>query len=316
MKSKERAEFIIHYLVQQASFITVAELAKEMDLSSKTIYRIIREINEQSSPNIIDTEKGKGIRLNYDVYLESHFNHNQNPAKKNIHYNFSPVERRLHIMKELLFHAPLSLRESELFSRYYLSPSAIYTDEDIISQGLKKYNLALQKNNNHLSVTGSEHLIRKALIQLLSKLNLINFDDLKNISVEFDKSDLRFIIRQIELIEKEIDSIIPAPYNVNLSSHLYILIYRSRKGDFDKSNLDTNIDISQDIYYSLAKKVKENIESYICKKLPDSETTNICNYLAGSRMESERTTYPSIPIHGKVEQITNFYIDEFEKNQI
>ncbi|WP_196603237.1 BglG family transcription antiterminator [Pectinatus haikarae] len=314
MKSKEREEFIIYYLLQQSSFVTVANLAKEIFLSSKTVYRLIKQINQQSNTNLIDAEKGKGIRLNYEAYLESHYNHNLNTdKKKSIHYNFSPVERRLHIMKELLFHAPLSLKESELFSRYYLSPSAIYTDEDTINQGLIKYGLTLQKNNNRLSIAGPEHHIRKALIQLLTKLNLINFNDLKNVSVEFDKSDLRFIIRQIELIEKEIDSIIPAPYNVNLLSHLYILICRARKGDFDQSKSDAGIDLSQDIYYTLAQKVKENIEGYICKKLPRSETTNICNYLAGSRMESEISGNLNTPVQTEVQQITNFYVQEFSR---
>ncbi|WP_414601836.1 PRD domain-containing protein [Mitsuokella sp.] len=77
----------------------------------------------------------------------------------------------------------------------------------------------------------------------------------------------------------------PAPYNVNLLTHLYILLYRAGKGDFDKIQAANHTSMSSSIYYPLAQKVTRNIEGYICKQLPDTETINICNYLASSRID-------------------------------
>lgn len=315
--AESREEILIYTLLQQSSFVPVADVANQMDISTKTIYRLVKKLNQEEDAILIEAEKGKGIRINYQVYLESHYNKSRGkkPAINDFHYNFSPIERRLHIMKELLFHAPLSLREDDLFDQYYLSQSAIYLDEDIISKGLEKYGLTLQKKNSRLSISGPEHQIRQALIYLLTKLNLIDFNDLKNMDVNVNQRDLHFVISQLELIEKEINSIIPAPYNVNLLTHLYILLYRAGKGDFDQIQADNHNSASSSIYYPLAQKVTQNIEGYICKQLPDTETVNICNYLASSRIESERDTINDqhIQITPLTSQVTQYYIDEFSR---
>lgn len=315
--AESREENLIYMLLQQSSFISVADVANQMDVSTKTIYRLVKKLNQEEDAILIEAEKGKGIRINYQVYLKSHYNksHGKKPSINDFHYNFSPIERRLNIMKELLFHAPLSLREDDLFAPYYLSQSAIYLDEDIISKGLEAYGLILQKKNARLSIEGPEHQIRQALIYLLTKLNIIDFNDLKNMDVNINQRDLHFIISQVELIEKEINSVIPAPYNVNLLTHLYILLYRAGKGDFDQIQTDNHQSASSSIYYPLAQKVTQNIEGYICKKLPDTETVNICNYLSSSRIESERDTINNqyVNVSSLTRQVTQYYIDEFSR---
>lgn len=145
MQAGQREEKMIQYLLKQSSYVTVAALSGELDISSKTAYRIIKKLNDETGDALIVAEKGKGVRINYDIYLKSRFNRQQKAEGQSVYYNFSPVERRLHILKELLFQAPLSLREDTIFSRYYLSTSAIYNDEKIISRYLSEYGLKLQK---------------------------------------------------------------------------------------------------------------------------------------------------------------------------
>lgn len=311
MQAGQREEKMIQYLLKQSSYVTVAALSGELDISSKTAYRIIKKLNDETGDALIVAEKGKGVRINYDIYLKSRFNRQQKAEGQSVYYNFSPVERRLHILKELLFQAPLSLREDTIFSRYYLSTSAIYNDEKIISRYLSEYGLKLQKNGSRLSVSGAERNIRKALIKILAKLNLLNFDDLNHISVGFNQADLRFVIRQLEFIEKEIDSLIPAPYNVNLLTHLYIMIYRAGRGGADTLEQAEHVDLSRDRYYEVAKKVTKNIESYLCRELPESETANICRYLNGSRVEPEQKNAAGTGFSDEVMEITDFYMQRF-----
>lgn len=154
MQAGQREEKMIQYLLKQSAYVTVAALSGELAISSKTAYRIIKKLNDETGDALIVAEKGKGIRLNYDIYLNSRFNRQQKAEAQSVYYNFSPLERRLHILKELLFQAPLSLREDNVFSRYYLSTSAIYNDEKIISRHLSEYDLKLQKNGSRLSVSG------------------------------------------------------------------------------------------------------------------------------------------------------------------
>ena len=205
MKSNAREEQLIHCLLKESSFVTVASIIEKLDISAKTAYRIIKKLNDEMETVLIETEKGKGIRLNYEAYLASRFNNKKKKDTESVYYNFSPVERRLHVIKELLFQAPLSLREDYLFSRYYLSQSAIYNDEEAIGNQLKNYDLALQKNGSRLAVVGSERNIRYALMQIMAKLNIMNFEDIHTFSGDLSQRDLRFVIGQMEFIEKEID---------------------------------------------------------------------------------------------------------------
>lgn len=313
VKLEERKEYLIHFLLDQPSYITVARAADELRISGKTVYRMIKELNGKSgSEQLIQTEKGKGIKLDYDIYLESRFN--VSSKHESICYNYSPVERRMHIIKELLFRSPGLIREDQLFGRYYLSPSAVYMDKEIIGEQLGKEGLLLKKHGNRLSVIGPENVIRKMLIQILMKMGFLNVDDLSSIDVPFNKTDMSFVVRQIELMEKMIGSVIPAPYNVNLLTHLYILICRAGKGIFDDVTPDATIisRMSKDNYYSLAVTVTKNIEHYLNKPLPENETVNIFNYLAGSRMGGDKV--PGISaIAPKVRDITNFFITKFEQ---
>lgn len=311
MKSNEKEEQLIHCLLKESSFVTVASMTENLKISSKTVYRIIKKLNDEIGNTLIETEKGKGIRLNYEVYLVSRFNIKKKKTAENVYYNFSPVERRLHIIKELLFQAPLSLREDYLFSRYYLSQSAIYNDEEIIGKYLADVELRLQKKGSRLAVTGSERNIRNALMQIMAKLNIMNVDDIRTFSPDLSQRDLRFVIGQMEFIEKEIDSLIPAPYNINLMTHLYVLLQRADKGGFDDSAADASAAIHRDRYYDVALKVTKNIEGYLCRRLPLSETVNICAYLNGSRLEQGEENPLSYNASTEVLDITNFYIKMF-----
>ena len=311
MKARDREERLVHLLVRQQGFVTVAEIAEELEISAKTLYRMVKKLNDEGESQLIEAEKGKGIRLNYEAYLASPFNSKKKQEKKSVYYNFSPVERRLHVVKELLFQAPLSLREDHLFSRYYLSPSAIYTDQDSISKLLGKHGLKLQKSDGRLMISGPEKNIRTLLIEIMAKLNLINFEDLSNISVGFNKAALRFVINQLEFIEKEIDSLIPAPYNINLMTHLYVLLERAGKGGVDRAAQVNEAQLKHDRYYAIAAKVAANMEGYLCRQLPLSETANICAYLNGSRVERGEEDPAPYTVSDEVMEITDFYVKMF-----
>lgn len=311
MKLEDKEELIIYVLLERQTYITVSEVADKVNVSTKTIYRMIKKINDRCAHGeLIKTEKGKGIKLNYDIYLESKIDSNTESL-----YDYSPVERRMNIIQKLLFKSPNTIDEETLFGKYYISQSVIRVDEEIIADQLKSKDLILKKQGNKLAIVGDEFSVRKALIDSLLKMNILNFEDLKSIDVDFNKDDLEFVISQIEMIEKVLDTIIPSPYNINLLTHLYILINRVGKGIFDLNenyNFVSYLNITkEERYYKLAVKVKENIEVYLNTSLPELETINIYTYLASSRIDKSSETTRVFPKN--VQLVTDFYINEFEK---
>jgi activator of the mannose operon (transcriptional antiterminator) len=110
-----------------------------------------------------------------------------------------------------------------------------------------------------------------------------------------------------------LDITIPYPYNINIFSHLYILLNRARKG----SSQLANDDISQEelrrmeeneILYSVAKSSVNNIEKYFNIILPDIESYFIYQYLVSSRMQGNFTRSTTFSI--EVIQVTKLYIEE------
>ncbi|MBF2455210.1 PRD domain-containing protein, partial [Listeria seeligeri] len=125
-----------------------------------------------------------------------------------------------------------------------------------------------------------------------------------------NNADVQFIVRQMEIIENKLMISIPYPYDINIFSHLYILINRFRQGeveDFDETNeiyLVTNEKL-----HTIAVEAIESIEQYLKMKLPKRETFNFLQYLISSRFNHEIELISSnvLPI---VEEMTDFYINQ------
>ncbi|MEX6012977.1 helix-turn-helix domain-containing protein [Mammaliicoccus sciuri] len=124
-----------------------------------------------------------------------------------------------------------------IIERYYISESVLNTDEKKIDEMLKRFNLNLERKNRHLFINGDESDIRNALLELIGDGQLSNFSAYNVIDQNEDK-DAHFVQEQINKIESYKDMIIPYPYNVNIFSHLYILIMRFRKRGVIKQDKD------------------------------------------------------------------------------
>ncbi|MHA5123110.1 PRD domain-containing protein [Oenococcus oeni] len=115
-------------------------------------------------------------------------------------------------------------------------------------------------------------------------------------------------------IEKDLGTVIPHPYDINIFSHILILINRYRKvGNKKISGLDTLNEeetkfvlMHQKIYH-IAKEISKNIENYIGKQLLDADSYYIFEYLLSSRTVSSDT----VPINTdrRVINIADDYFD-------
>ncbi|WP_197276413.1 PRD domain-containing protein [Bacillus sp. JCM 19034] len=199
-------------------------------------------------------------------------------------------------MEELLLSSPKPINIYDLFSDYYVGDSVIFNDEQIMSEELKKYNLVLERKDRKLAILGEEIDIRKAIRQTNEIFNTIDLDDLKrNQELNFNRHDVLFILGQLRNIEKDLDITIPYPYNVNIFSHLYILLSRSRNVPAllfsDKVSDEEMENMSRDtILYPVAKVIVNNIEKYLHSSLPDIEIYFLYQYLVSSRMQGSLAT--------------------------
>ncbi|MDL5039651.1 BglG family transcription antiterminator [Heyndrickxia coagulans] len=309
MSSKNnREQNLLLFLSKNQDYVTSRDLQEALDASQKTIYRLIKNINDdyEDGPLII-SERGRGYKLDYEKYI--HYQKGNKTYKEN---HFSPNERRKRIMEELLLSSPKSINIYHLFSKYYVGESVSFNDEQIMSEELKKYHLVLERKNRTLAIRGEEVNIRKAIKDIIEIFNTIDLDDLKrNKELNFNQYDVLFILDQLRMIEEDLDITIPYPYNVNIFSHLYILLSRSRKVSTklftDKIPIEEMENMEKDIFYPVAKTVVHHVEKYLNSPLPDSEIYFLYQYLVSSRMQGSLAITSTFS--PDVIQVTQAYIE-------
>lgn len=310
---KQREQKLLLFLLKNQDFVTSDSISLELGVSVKTVYRLVKKVNEKSLSGIlILSEKGRGYKLNYENFLKSKESINQIDNQST-----SPKERQKRVMEELLISSPKAIQVYKLYDKYFVGESVISNDEQIISHELQNYNLSLIRKNRSLSVTGKEKNIRNALREISDIFNIIDIEELKNNeSLNFNKYDVLFIADQIRSIEKELNIIIPYPYNVNIFSHIYILLNRIRSNLNILSSHKISKKELQDMkskkyLLETAKKVVRNIESYLQIELPEAEVYFLFQYLVSSRMQG--TDNKSVSYSIETINVTNSFIKEMEK---
>lgn len=306
---KDREQRLLLLLTKRHDYMTSDELAEHLGTSQKTIYRLIKKINETHGDGLIQSEKGRGYKLNYEKYISQT---NFQPSQRS---QYSPQERRNRVTEELLLSSPNAKNVYDLFEEYYVGESVIFSDEQLIAEHLQQYDLRLERKQRTLAALGKEANIRRAIADLIQMHNIIEIDELKNNSeLNFNHYDVLFILDQLKLIEKQLEMTIPYPYNVNIFSHLYILISRLRKvhqlpnEEMSPLSKKEQERLQQDTaLYQVAQAAIGNVENYLHSSLPTSEVYYLYQYLSSSRMQgslSKVTKFSS-----KVVEITNTYLN-------
>ena len=224
----QREDELLLYLSRQREYTTANTLANVLQTSVKTVYRLIKKVNE--SEILITAAKGKGYKLNYDSYMVKTCNHSM--------HNISPYQRQNNIMVELLYQSPSFMLITDLYKSYYVSNAVIFKDEKMISTILMKYNLLYERKNRRSRIVGSEENIRKAISDMIAANQPLDIEDLKKfVSITLDTRDVVFVLEQLHLIEMEMGTEFSYPYDINLFFHIYIMIRRIRNDGIVVSNI-------------------------------------------------------------------------------
>lgn len=306
MQLSRREKEMIECFIKHGLTLTAQELAGFANVSTKTIYRAIRKINEASKHgDIILAEVGKGFRLDYANYLKENVKNTESRSRQ------GPLERRNEILLTLLFKSPKKLLIHELFHPYYISDPVISNDLNKISLFLKDNDLKLKRHGQRVGIEGTERNIRKVVNMLLS-FNLLEDKQSFTNNYSTNSFDINFITTMLEYIEQQLVSGIAYPYGMNIFSHIYILLKRCREGNIqleDESwcleEEDQRIIQYNQELYELARVVMDKMGNYLNISLPESETFYLFQYLVSSRVENGAISYQNL--FSEAKEITQFF---------
>lgn len=316
MAAKEnREQNLLLLLSKQRDYITSNELANYLGTSKKTVYRLIKKINENyPEGDLISSEKGRGYKLDYEKYIQTNMTQIDHDSS-----SYSPSERRNRIMEELLLSSPKAKNVYDLFKDYYVGDSVIFNDEQLIADQLKEYQLKLVRKNRTLAIRGDEGSIRQAIADLIQAFNTVDIDELASVKESrLNTYDALFVLNQIKKMEKDLKITLPYPYNINIFSHLYILITRSRNVglmNITDQNTVTKEEKEQLLkdtaLYEVASVTITNVEQYLNEKLPEIEIFYLYQYLASSRMQG--SVDDASKFSEQIIEITHTYIEKMSK---
>ena len=277
---------LITYLLNHRGFFAGPELSTILGVSTKTISRTVKRLNEQSNNGpIVESQRGRGYKLNYQNYLQ------QNSIAHTVgHNNLTSVQRRNEIIKTLLITSPEKHLTTDVFSKFYVSDSVVSSDLKIISKMLDKYHLQLKRNHKYLWIIGKELNIREAINSLLVSDDVTNISHFLQNNQYVRKQDASFVTRQLNYIAEQMGNEIPYPYNINLFSHLYVLIqrYHNVGSLVDKGLLISQKELSElqshERICQICQMVIKNLNTYLQTKLPQIEIYYLYQYLTSSRV--------------------------------
>lgn len=310
-KTDERKDAIILILSNNTEFVTAGELAESLEVSEKTIYRTVKEINnDEKIPLEITSEKGKGYKI-------THINKISTPVSEvNDIANMTPAQRRNNIMQDLLISSPNERKIPVLYEDFFISDNLIRLDIKLMEKAVAQMNLKLIRNGQLLKIIGKEKNLRKAIGKLFQQ-NHLYVESLEN-NIEdnlFDSDIATFVLKQINIIEKRLNSILPYPYNINIFSHIYILVKRYQATDEVNFSYDMEISKSEEeemteyrSIYNVVREITSNLERFLNKEIPKEEEYFLFQYLISSRFQGEFEK--DLSADKKVLQVVDYYIEK------
>jgi len=269
------AKKLMIFLSKNTGYIKSDQLAKELGVSTKTIYRTVKKINHDKE--VITSQRGLGYTLNLET--DSEISENFDELNEN-------KKRTYAIGVYILFNQPVGPKFLKTADKFYLSESALNKEIQKINLALDKFNIKITRKNAHICVIGQEIDIRQALNFFLIRKGAVSdgFTSISEIFPSINNNDRSFLITQLTLIQDELNVVLVDPYTLNIFSHLYILMGRIRSAAYTKQpkKIDST-DINYDQFYETARLIIENISRYTNRTIDASEIIYLSQYLLSLR---------------------------------
>ncbi|MBW5396912.1 transcription antiterminator [Brachyspira pilosicoli] len=268
MKSKYIKELLS--IISNESYITAEMLAKQLQISEKTVRLKISELNKELENTGIKVVSK--ARYGYILECDNH------KDIANINFNahiFNDFEYRLkYIFEHLINNNNAYVKSDNLINALDISKTTLTNTLKIIEDNIRYYNLKIERKPNYgIKLIGKEFDIRNCIIDYYLKQQIY---DKKYINKTIENIVINFIKKNdIKLSEINLENFI-----------LYISVSIERIKE-NKNIDDYNDDILKDVKkeeFTLAKKLANVLEKELNIKLNDTEIIFIAIHIASKSL--------------------------------
>lgn len=310
-----RQQELIRILLTSQEPLTTSNLAKKLDVSSRTIRSDLEKIESELLVHHLVLEKkphvGVWIQGSKEDKIALFINVDQ---QHNLPETYSKEYRIGCILVQILL-GNNKIYPDKFADELYVSRSTIEKDLAIVSSWLGKHELELVKNtNNGLYVKGSEENIRNAIGNLANDLNS------HNLSIEsFLETYLNVDFKQIEDIvcewNEKYDMHLNEMNTNNLAFHASIMLIRILKNKELKITSIDDLNENTDVYKKEFEQLILSLSEYIHCDIPKEESNYLLMHLFGMYL-SEATFIKNdflSDLRNLAENISNDFIHNLDK---
>lgn len=304
-----RIKNILQRICNEDDYVTISKIAKDLEVSSRTVLREIPEVEKFLKQNGVSLDKktGVGIKVKGSLQEKQSIINLLNGEKDETIY--SPLERKNIIISELLQNQqPVKLYN---FTRTLkVTEATISNDLEKADEWFKKQHLNLvRKQGLGVYVEGREDHIRKAMVSLiyentnesqllgLIRKNLTNSvvasQDIEVSSRNrllnlIDNETIKKIEVLVENMEKDRNYKLADSAFVGLIVHLALAIERIKKGDKITINQEFLKELKTSDEYLIASNLSLNISKSFLVHIPEDEIGYITMHIKGSKNHNEK----------------------------
>ncbi|WP_166636439.1 BglG family transcription antiterminator [Fonticella tunisiensis] len=303
--------------------ITIKEIAKKLNVSSRTILRDMPSIEEWLNQNKISFIKKPGVGLLLGENLESKNKLKRFLEQQSVPKDYSPEERKYVIIAELL-------QIKEPIKLYYFSnllgvaEGTLSSDLDKVEEWFQNYNIKLIRRPGFgIYVEGKETDFRKAMVNLLyenldeGQLLQIIKDNVGNTSnskgrIEInarnrllsliDKNTIENLEKLVYAAEKKMNLQLADSAYVGLIVHLALALQRLKNNEKITINKDLLEELRATQEYNMAKHLAKDISVLFDLEIPEDEIGYITMHLKGAKLRIDNKEEERLII-GKFELI-------------
>jgi mannitol operon transcriptional antiterminator len=299
-----RERKILELLLRNKDETTVKEIADALEVSSRTVHRDLKGVEEivKEYSLKLDKKSGSGIQITGLIDQKEKL---QLFLLNLSHNEYTPEERQTIILSELLdSKEPIKLLS--LANDLNVTIATISNDLNKVEERIEPFNLnLLRKRGYGVEINGSESAKRKAISNLISE-NIEEFEFISLIKENIQRKSLQPIDtitdrllglvdkKKLLIIEKQIDDIKgELPYSIADSSyiglvvHLALAIERIQHGEeinFDKDYLDT---LQHTKEFKVARRIVSGLEDIFRIQISHGEIGYITMHLMGAKLRNE-----------------------------
>ena len=311
---EQRTQDILKLLLQEKIFITTADIAKKLSVSTKTISRQLPKVEEVLNAVGLQLEKksGAGIKVVGSEVKRYALSKQLQASEKR---EYTPNERRSIIISKLLSsREPIKL--FVLSSEVHVTDSTISNDLDKLEPWFREQSLKLlRKPGLGVSLLGDERDLRRAIVRYIYEhvgeerlLNLMQ-DNLTDEPVAqvpkfllelMDAGEWRKLEGMIRVTENDLGYKLSDNAFIGLVVHLSLAVRRIKNHEAVSIDAETMSRLKGSREFFAAEKLAEKISAEVAMDVPESEIFYIAMHILGAR-----SRYSSASL-GTISMMDNF----------